>query len=322
MTYKKNPKVVPGLINDKDLCNIREAVCVQVKKIYDTCKEKDCIEDVEVLFKDRCIQHIINKAINVKCRRAEVVDVYTDIEEVPFKPGFYTVDVKYFIKVSLDFFVPSCRQHSGPKIITRTGLVLFDKKVILFGSEGNVKIFSSHYVQDGIDKPIRTKLEQDNLPIATVEVAEPIALNAKIEDVFDKCHHHCHTHENLLDELLDKFKCNEDDFEDIEPLTAENHHPNVPEQRVVVSLGIFSIIKLVRLTQLLIPAFDFCIPNKECITSTDDQPCEIFDSIDFPFDQFYPPQIFDFPGAIEDENECENENANANENIDYHNKHN
>ena len=148
----KHDKVLPGLIDERDLCKIREAVCIQVEKIYDSCKEKDCIEDARVFFRnpDR-INWLVCHAINVKARRAEVVKVFTDVEEVPFKRGFFTVDIKFFIKVTLEFFVP--KHNGGIKIITVPGIVLFDKKVILFGSEGNVKIFKSHFVGQGLDKP-------------------------------------------------------------------------------------------------------------------------------------------------------------------------
>lgn len=37
---------------------------------------------------------------------------------------------------------------------------------------------------------------------------------------------------------------------------------------ILVSLGLFTIVKLERNVQLLIPAFDFCIPEKECVAST------------------------------------------------------
>jgi hypothetical protein len=161
MSYKHD-KVLPGLIDDKDLCKIREAVCIQVEKIYDSCKEKDCVEDARVYFKDQeKINRLVCQAINVKARRAEVIKVYSDVEEVPFKRGFYTVDIKFFIKVTLDFFVP--RNNGGIKVITVPGLILFDKKVILFGSEGNVKIFKSHFVDQGIDQQGTSALQQDNL---------------------------------------------------------------------------------------------------------------------------------------------------------------
>ena len=134
--------VVSGPITERDLRFLREAVCVQTEKIYDSCKEKDCIENATVLFKNpSSMKCLINSAINVKCSYAEVADVFIDVEAVPFKKGFYTVDVKFFIKVTLNVFVP--KHGGGVKIIPVTGLVEFDKKVILFGSEGSVKIFKS-----------------------------------------------------------------------------------------------------------------------------------------------------------------------------------
>jgi len=293
----EHDKVVPGLICEKDISKIREAVCIQVEKIFDSCREKDCIEDAKVIFKNsHCIRKIINEAINVKARKAEVIDVFADIEEVPFKRGFFTVDVKFFIKVTLDFFIPNGHGPSGTKIVEKTGLVVFDKKVILFGSEGNVKIFKSHFVENGVDTPIKSSLQQDNLPISKVEVAEPITLNAKIEDIHDKLFEHCCSMEQMPRHIVATLA--HDEVEENEEHHGDNEEPN---RRVVVTLGLFSIIKLARLVQLLIPAFDFCVPHKECIASTEENPCELFETIEFPVDEFFPPQIFDFPGALEAE---------------------
>ncbi len=297
MSYNHG-KVLPGEICEKDMSKIKEAVCIQVEKIYDSCKEKDCIEDARVLFKDpEKIQWIIRHAINVKVRRAEVVKVFSDVESVPFKRGFYTVDVKFFIKVTLDFFVT--RHNGGVKVITVPGLVTFDKKVILFGSEGNVKIFKSHFVEHGIDLPINNCLQQDNLPISKVEVAEPIALNARILDIIDKCcDDGCDNHvPRSVSEVLEDVDIDESEF-----LGAANDERQILDRRIVVAtIGLFSIIKLARYVQLLIPAFDFCVPNKKCIASTDEDPCELFETIEFPTDEFFPPQKFEFPGAIEQE---------------------
>lgn len=295
MSYS-HEKVLPGLICEKDLCRIKEAVCIQVEKIYDSCKEKDCIEDARVYFKDPDrVNWIVNHAINVKARRAEVAKVFTDVEEVPFKRGFYTVDIKFFIKVILDFFVP--RMTGGIKIITVPGIVLFDKKVILFGSEGNVKIFKSHFVENGLDDHGDAALQQDNLPIAKVEVAEPIALNARIAEVLenaddDDCDR---VVPKVVSSLLDTVDFDETD------LAADDARHIVIARRVLVTIGLFSIVKLARMVQLLIPAFDFCVPNKKCVASTDEDPCELFETIDFPIDEFFPPQKADFPGAIDEE---------------------
>lgn len=300
MSYGHHDKMVSGLICEKDLCKIKEAVCIQTEKIYDSCKEKDCIEDARVLFRDpRKIRWLVNHAINVKCRKAEVVDVYADVEAVPFKRGFYTVDVKFFIIVTLDFFVPKPPPNAGIRIVTVPGLVVFDKKVILFGSEGNVKIFKSHYVENGIDNPAGAALQQDNLPISKVEVAEPICLNARIMDVLENIFHDCCCDDNMPRRVLDVMDSYDSEVGEYEEEEDERHI--IDRKVVVATIGIFSIIKLVRLVQLLIPAFDFCMPNKTCIASTEENPCELFDTIEFPTDEFFPPQIFDFPGAVEED---------------------
>lgn len=287
-------RVVPGLICPDDIKRLREAVCIQVEKVYDSCREKDCIEDAKVIFKNpTCVQQLINDAVNVKIRRAEVVDVFADVEAVPFKRGFFTVDVKFFIKVTLDFFVP--KHGGGVDIVTKHGIVLFDKKVILFGSEGAVKIFKSKFVEHGIDNPVDSELQQDNLPISKVEVAEPIALSAKIEDVLDKLFDDCCRVEQLPNRVAGELGRDDDTEEN----DSRHGGSELPLRRVVVSIGLFSIIKLVRFVQLLIPAFDFCVPNKECIAATEENPCELFETIDFPEDEFFPPQIFDFPGATQ-----------------------
>ena len=291
-------KIVSGALSDKDLCKLKEAVCVQVEKVYDSCKEKDCIEDSTVIFKNpKAIQCIINKAINVKCRRTEVLDVYIDVEPVPFKKGFYTVDVKFFIKVVLDFFIPNGVGPAGTTIVTRCGLVIFDKKVILFGSEGNVKIFKSKFVEHAADLQVGSCLQQDNLPVGKVEVAEPIGLNARIQDILDKLFDDCHLIENTPRSVADALG-DEDDGAFVEE-ADDRHGGHIPLKRVVATIGLFSIIKLVRYVQLLVPAFDFCIPPKECVAATEENPCEFFETIEFPMDEFFPPQKFEFPGALE-----------------------
>ncbi|HBR01022.1 MAG TPA: hypothetical protein DD738_00225 [Ruminiclostridium sp.] len=274
-------QVVPGLIGGEDICKLREAVCVHVEKVYDNCREKDCVEDAVVDFVDN-VQDLISNAVKVKTKDAEVVAILADLEDVPFKRGFFTVNVRYKIRVVVEFCykdVTGNIVNSSPKV----GFVWFSKTVILFGSEGKIKIFRS--VDPHNTLPIRCEgcndgcgglVEQDNLPIIKVEVAEPIILNTRIKRVHERHQCGCDEEKSEVTNLI-----------------------NGPQRRVVVTIGLFSIIKLVRLVQLLIPAFNFCYPNKECIASTDENPCEIFDTIEFPLDQFFPPQKFDFPGLEE-----------------------
>lgn len=64
--------------------------------------------------------------------------------------------------------------------------------------------------------------------------------------------------------------------------------PQSKENAVKVSLGIFTIVQLERDVQMLIPAYDFCVPTKECCIDAMD-PCDTFRKIHFPIEEFFPP---------------------------------
>ena len=42
-------------------------------------------------------------------------------------------------------------------------------------------------------------------------------------------------------------------------------------------------------TQLLIPTYSYCVPEKDCQCSTQDDPCTVFSQIRFPIEEFFPP---------------------------------
>lgn len=99
-------KVVPGPVSE-ERC-IREAVCIHTKKIFDSCKDKDCIEDLRV-YPTRGCQEVIDRAVSVKAGSAELLYAYIDVEPVSFNRGFYTVDVRYFYRITADAFVGAAR---------------------------------------------------------------------------------------------------------------------------------------------------------------------------------------------------------------------
>ncbi len=227
--------------------NFREAVCIHTDKIYDSCRDKDCLENIRV-YLTSCGQSIVDDAISVKCTKAEIIWVFSDIEAVPFNRGFYSIDLKYFFRVKLAVFTGANR----PSMVE--GLATFDKKVILFGSEGNAKIFESRYTENAFDPQMWQKT---NMPHAVVEVVDPIALGAKVVDARDK-----------------QCCCCDDDFDlasvpdSVSKIFDGSFVSGNERKRVFVSIGIFSIIKLERRVQLMIPSYDFCIPNKECVGAT------------------------------------------------------
>ena len=97
-------KVMPGPVEDS--CGIREAVCIHTRKIFDSCRDKDCIEDLRFYPKLQCVD-IINRALSVKGGSAKLLYVYVDVEPVSFNRGFYTVDMRFFYHVTLQAYL-SC----------------------------------------------------------------------------------------------------------------------------------------------------------------------------------------------------------------------
>ncbi len=256
---------MPDNIFSNDYNCEKEAVCIDAFRVYDSCGDKDCLEDLKVFFSDST-QCIIDKANNVRIKDVEVISVYIDLEPVPFHKGFYSVDMTFFFDIELDVFTVPIAMPICVK-----GLSMFNKKVILYGSEGNVKIFSSDF---RLDDPDIQGAPVKNLPKATVQVAKPIGLAAKLCQRCEPCVPSCRIPHSICDRYGGKVPCEKG------------------EKDVFVTIGIFTIVQIERNVQMLIPTYDFCIPDKECKTSSDN-PCEMFSKLEFPTDEFFPPRIND-----------------------------
>ena len=274
-------KIMPGPI--KESCDFREAVCIHTKKIFDSCRDKDCIEDLRFYPCLPC-QEVLSRAASVKGGSAELLHTYINVEPVSFNRGFYTVDMRFFYRVTLSAYCTSARP------IEVEGLCVFDKRVILFGSEGSAHIFSSHTRLEGLD---RQQMAQNNMPIAVVEAVDPIVLDAKIVECCQP-------------------RCCDCDICEIPACVCQCFSSDLTmgedSRRVFVTLGQFSIVRLERDSQLLIPVFDYCLPDKECSCGCgccpSEDPCELFKSINFPVSEFFPPNTVGGPRDYEDARTC------------------
>lgn len=66
-------------------------------------------------------------------------------------------------------------------------------------------------------------------------------------------------------------------------------------RRFYVTLGQFTLVRLERDTQLLIPVYDYCVPQSECPCDAQEDPCGLFRSVAFPVNEFFPPNTVDTP---------------------------
>jgi len=251
----------------------KEAVCIEAGRIFDSCSDKDCLEDLQVFFTESG-QTVINESTLIKCKSAEVLDVYLTVEPVPFNKGFFAVDMTFYFRA---FFNGYSSPIATP--VTVAGLAYYSKKVILFGSEGNVKTFYSGDRRVSFDQSSIA-----NMPTASVKAVDPIALGFRICDV-------ALPYVEALPPIPDEIAAAFDG-----PIVATPEGGKI----VLVTLGVFTIVTLERSVQLMIPAYDYCVPEKDCVTNTtQDDPCEMFKRIKFPVQEFFPENMRDI-GSEED----------------------
>ena len=171
--------------------------------------------------------------------------------------------MRYYYRITADAFVGAVRP------VELCGLAVFDKRAILFGSEGSAKTFSSD-----VCSAENACCVDAGLPTAVLEAVDPIVLNLKLVELCQCPPCPC----EVADVPVGVCAAFGGDL----VLTPQS-------RQLLVSLGQFSILRLERDTQLLMPAYDYCMPDKECSCSSEDDPCEIFRQVRFPVDEFFPP---------------------------------
>ncbi len=247
--------------------SFKEAVCIDAGRVYDSCCDRDCLEDLRCFFLPE-VQALVNEAISVRLRSAEVLNVYIDVEPVSFNKGFYSCDLTFFFLLGFDLYTSP---HSCPECVN--GITTYSKRVILYGSDGNVKLFSNT-VGDGCD--ITDTRKVTNCPKCVVQAVDPVPLSARIGEVRDCYDNVCCIPKCVCDRIGGNVLTD-----------VGNNNP-----AIFVTLGLFTIVQLIRKVQMLIPVYDFCIPEKACTDSTD-RPCDAFKKIKFPTDDFFPPRPCD-----------------------------
>ena len=241
-----------------------EAVCIDTARVYDSCADRDCLSDLRVYFPEDG-QSVLESALSVRCRSCDVINVFSEIEKVPFSTGYYSVDATYFFDVELDVYTSPA---AAP--VNVHGLSVYTKKSILYGADGSVKVFSSEYAPTvDAQNPMAV-----TSPRAKIQVATPIPLDASICDPADCCGS-LGTVTRIPEAVKARFGG--------EMLLQDGG------RTARVTIGLFTIVRLERDVQLLIPACEFCMPTKECDYGTED-PCDAFRRIAFPVNEFFPPE--------------------------------
>ena len=244
-------------------------VVIDVNRVMDSCRDKDCYEDVPLMLCENG-REIVEKTSNIRIKHAEVVRSGIVMDPVRFNKGFYTVDVRFYVKVVCEACI--CIGKS----VEFDGLAICDKRVILYGGESNVSLFRSEEDKGFCSIGSPSVSQYGSLPIAVCEVAAPVALDARIGKYCDKCG--CSiSSEEVPDNVA---VCFDNRFVDNIPGNDDSNG-----RLLLVSLGLFSVIRLERPGQYIVNGTESCVPEKECVCNEAD-PCSTFKKMDFPINEF------------------------------------
>ncbi len=244
----------------------KETVCIETNRILDSCRDRDCFEDVRVFLTDFG-NEMLERTTSIRAKRACISYTSIHIDPVPFNRGFYTVHIRYYVKLDLEACIGGGR---GQEI---DGVAVLEKKVVLYGSESSVNIFKSNPdASDYCAEPTPCG-QSRNVPMAVVEVVDPIVLGVGVKEK-DKCRCCC---------------CCCDIPEQITSHLEGDLADRDADRYLTVSLGLFSVVRIVRPAQYLVEATEYCVPDKECVAHEEDDPCCLFRGMAFPVSEFCPP---------------------------------
>ena len=253
---------------------LRESVCIDTNRVLDSCRDRDCFENVRV-YLSSFGNEILERTGAIRARSAKIVWSYIGLEPIPFNRGFFAITVRFYVKLVFEACIGCGRSQDIE------GIAVLEKRVILYGGESNVTVFKSngHGTDDFCACPSPECGEQ-NAPVGVVEVVSPVILGTKIVEHVSECNCCCCCCENDLPAhvtaSLEAPLC----FDDTSFSSGNG------KRSLTVSLGIFSVIRIVRPAQYTIQAVECAIPEKECAPVDEDDPCRVFRNMPFPTGEF------------------------------------
>ena len=140
--------------------DLKQAMSIHTRKITDSCRDKDCIEDLRV-YLTKGSQTLLDSAAGAKVRCAELLYTYIDVEPVAFDRNHYCIDVTFYYRILADATIGVARPAA------LYGLAVFTKRAVLCGEDSRAHIYRS---DTRICGPDGLTTYHANRPTAVVEV--------------------------------------------------------------------------------------------------------------------------------------------------------
>jgi len=254
----------------KDKRCVKEEPIITLK-VYDSCRQQDCATPSE-LGPARAAE---------ECTLGDIELHEGDIIVPPADAATVTIDKLRVDKIIIVEKEPSAfkngfwdidlkfiftyrltfREIDGRVAESIKASSIFNKKLTLFGSTGSNLVVSTDLFTDSGNP---TTFDSD--PFIMVE-SKAVALSAEL-----------------------KYKKRRSHREDDDIICRDANE-------VMVTIGLFSIVKLFRIVTLSVESKGFWIPE-ECEDMCPLNPCDFFNSLDFPMDVFSPPQRPEFMSGV------------------------
>jgi hypothetical protein len=210
---------------------------------------------------------IIERTGNIRVKNSCIAWSNIAVDPIAFNRGFYSVNTRLYIRMTFEGCLAPGR------IQEFDGIAVLDKNVILYGGESNLNVFKSNGTNGFCEAPTELCCSEGTVPTAVVEVVDPIILNAK---VMEKRHDHpmpccCCTCGDIPEGVIRNINGT---------LTDDGG------RYLAVSIGIFSVVRIVRPAQFIVQATEYTVPDKECLSHSEESPCDIFRCMAFPTQEF------------------------------------
>ena len=261
----------------------RDSVVIDTMRVLDSCRDRDCYEDVRVYLTPTG-RELINHTSTVRAVDAKIIGTAISVDEVPFNCGFYQIRIRFYIRLKNEACVCAGTTRDF------YSLAVVEKSVVLYGGEGSTTVFRSSHT-GGFCCTGCVGEGSANAPIASVETATPVILAGRVvcceanggASCGCGCGCSCECHNACSCEVSGSIPAAiTEQFGECLALSGEDGG-----NRFFVSIGIFSVVRLERPAQYLISAAEYSVPDKECHPAvSEENPCCLFRTMAFPIGAF------------------------------------
>ena len=270
--------------------------CIMANRVFDQCRLQLCLTP-DVLGPARAAKctNTCNEVYNEgdiivpPCNAASVMADNFNLCKIliekkrpnPFRTGFWDVTVKYIFTYTLIF-----TSVEGCELCRVCATNTYTTKLTLFGSVCTDVVMASDLYSHN---------PNNSGPYVTVE-GKAVILSAELKYPVNSCNTCCGCCCDC------GCGCSGSNNNGCSCGNSGVDSATTCPTAVNVTIGLFSVVKLFRPVNIVVPSTGYCIPEEcEAVGTAKQSVCDFFDSIEFPFDIFSPPAN---PSSVSDDSTC------------------